>query len=547
MTVACIYARYSSDNQRDASIEDQIRLCSERAASQGWSVLKSYSDHGISGASLLLRPGIQSLLADAQAGKFSIVLAEALDRLSRDQEDIAAIYKRLLFAGVRIVTLAEGEVNELHVGLKGTMNALFLKDLADKTRRGLRGRVEAGRSGGGISYGYKVVRRIGADGEPARGEREIAPAEAGIIRRIFEEYASGKSTALIAAGLNEDGIPAPSGRTWGPSAIHGHQKRQTGILNNELYVGRLVWNRLRFIKDPDTGKRISRPNPKSAWIVKEVPALRIVDDELWQKAKARQAATEAKFGERNKGHIDRRQRSALLSGLVKCASCGGNYIILNRTRLGCSNAKYKGTCDNRRTVVRTDLEAAILDGLQHRLMDPRLTEAFCEEYTRAFNRLCKEQGAAIDGKKAELAKVIRERDRLVQAILDGVPAEAVRDKMAQLERRKGELESALANAKEEPLRLHPGLAKLYRAQIAALRETLAGEGRNGEAAELLRGAIERIEIVPGAAGKALTANLYGHLAGILALVSERKDRVSGVKEWRAMVAGAGFEPATFGL
>ena len=105
------------------------------------------------------------------AGRFEIVLAEALDRLSRDQADIAALYKRLSFEGVQIVTLAEGEITELHVGLKGTMNQLFLKDLADKTRRGLRGRVEAGRSGGGNSYGYDVVRRLGVDGAPITGER----------------------------------------------------------------------------------------------------------------------------------------------------------------------------------------------------------------------------------------------------------------------------------------------------------------------------------------------------------------------------------------
>jgi DNA invertase Pin-like site-specific DNA recombinase len=87
----------------------------------------------------LLRPGIQALLRDSLAGHFDIVLAEAMDRLSRDQEDVAGVFKRLTFANVKIVTLAEGEISELHVGLKGTMNALFLKDLADKTRRGLRG------------------------------------------------------------------------------------------------------------------------------------------------------------------------------------------------------------------------------------------------------------------------------------------------------------------------------------------------------------------------------------------------------------------------
>ena len=77
------------------------------------------------------------------------------------------------FGGVTIITLAEGEISELHVGLKGTMNALFLKDLADKTRRGLRGRVEAGRSGGGNSYGYDVVRNLRADGTVEAGGGSI--------------------------------------------------------------------------------------------------------------------------------------------------------------------------------------------------------------------------------------------------------------------------------------------------------------------------------------------------------------------------------------
>ena len=223
-----IYARYSSDNQRDASIEDQDRVCRDRAESEGWQLVDCYSDHAVSGASLL-RPGIQMLLADAISGKFDIILAEALDRLSRDQEDIAGIFKRLSFAGVKIVTLSEGEINHLHIGLKGTMNALFLKDLADKTRRGLRGRVEAGKSGGGKCYGYDVVKRFDASGEPVRGDRIINQQEANIIARIFGDYSVGKSPKAIAARLNKDGIPGPSGKSWGQSTINGNRHRGTGI------------------------------------------------------------------------------------------------------------------------------------------------------------------------------------------------------------------------------------------------------------------------------------------------------------------------------
>lgn len=231
-----LYARYSSDNQRDASIADQFRMCRLHAEKQGWQIVEEYSDHAISGASLL-RPGIQALISDASRGRFNMILAEAMDRLSRDQEDIAGIFKRMSYADVKLFTLSEGEVSHLHVGLKGTMNALFLKDLADKTRRGLRGRVESGKSGGGLCYGYDVVRTADPDD---RGHRKINAAEAVVVRRIFKDYIGGQSSRSIAMALNSEGIPGPQGKEWGPSTIPGNPKRGTGVLNNELYIGTLV-------------------------------------------------------------------------------------------------------------------------------------------------------------------------------------------------------------------------------------------------------------------------------------------------------------------
>ena len=132
MKRAVIYARYSSDLQSEASIDDQVRLCQERAEREGMLVQQIFTDYAISGGSLNNRPGMRSLMEAAQQDRIDVVIAEALDRVSRDQEDIAAIFKRLQHAEVCLLTLAEGEINELHVGLKGTMNALFLKDLAAK-------------------------------------------------------------------------------------------------------------------------------------------------------------------------------------------------------------------------------------------------------------------------------------------------------------------------------------------------------------------------------------------------------------------------------
>jgi site-specific DNA recombinase len=223
--IAVIYARYSSDLQRDASIEDQILVCRERIEREGWQYLHAYSDRSTSAASAVLRPAYQALLEDARRGQFDVVLAEALDRLSRDQEDVAHLFKRLSFFGIRLITLAEGEINELHVGFKGTMNALFLKDLADKTRRGLRGRVSEGRSAGGLCYGYGVMHEIDARGEPIRGGRMIIEIEAGIVRRIFVEFAAGRSPSRIAFALNREGVQGPRGGQWDASTINGSGAR----------------------------------------------------------------------------------------------------------------------------------------------------------------------------------------------------------------------------------------------------------------------------------------------------------------------------------
>ncbi len=218
MSRVALYARYSSDQQSASSIDDQLRICREQAARDGWQVVGIFRDAVISGSSVTLRPGIQALLQDAQNGKFDVVLAEALDRVSRDQADVATLYKHLQFASVKIVTLAEGEISELHVGLKGTMNALFLKDLAKKTHRGLRGRVEQGKAGGGLCYGYDVVKRLGSDGEPVRGERSINETEAVVVRR------AGRQAARLgsAGGCH----PGTTGGGAARSARHPSQHRR---------------------------------------------------------------------------------------------------------------------------------------------------------------------------------------------------------------------------------------------------------------------------------------------------------------------------------
>ena len=178
------------------------------------------------------------------------------------------------------------------------MNALFLKDLAAKTcTRASGGRVEAGKAGGGRSYGYDVVKLYDASGEPIRGERTVNEAQAAIVRRIFRKYASGTSPRTIARRLNAEGIPSPTGKLWSNSSIRGDAKRGTGLLNHDLCIGPLVCNRQRFVKNPETGRKVLRINPPEEWIVVDVPELRMVDDKLWQAVKDRQEALSEQYAD----------------------------------------------------------------------------------------------------------------------------------------------------------------------------------------------------------------------------------------------------------
>jgi len=539
-----IYARYSSDNQRDASIADQLCVCREFATRQGWTIVDEFTDHAVSGATLL-RGGFQALMRDALNQRFDVVLAEALDRFSRDQEDTAGLFKRLTFAGVNIVTLAEGDITHLHVGLKGTMNALFLKDLADKTRRALRGRVELGKSGGGLCYGYRV--RRARNDVMATGEREIVPAEAEVVRRIFSVYSTGMSPKAIARQLNAERCPGPGGAPWNPSTIHGNPGRGTGILNNELYIGRLVWNRLRYVKDPDTGKRVSRPNPRSEWVTTAVPELRIVDDEMWKQVKARQDEMRRVASSGDPKEFNRARRPKyLFSGLTKCAECGGGYVMYWRDRLACFGARSRGTCTNRLTISRQEVEERVLVALRDKLMRRDLFEDFCREYVHELNRLRMEHRASLTHGRAELASVDREIRKLIQAIKDGVSALSIKDELLSLEARKAELQSRL-EAPEMPELLHPRMADVYREKVGSLCRALESEESRPSAVEAIRALIEKILLEPD--GDELKMTLKGDLAGMLSAArdSKRSPDTGDLMVQIKLVAGGGFEPPTFGL
>jgi site-specific DNA recombinase len=569
-----IYARYSSDAQSEHSIEDQVRVCRARAEREGWEVGEVYADYAISGASAA-RPRFQQLVTDARSGRFGLVLAEALDRISRDQEHIAGFYKQMNFSRVGIVTVAEGEISELHIGLKGTMSALFLKDLAQKTHRGLEGRVRQGASGGGLCFGYRIRRGLKPDGTPITGELEIAEEDAAVVRRIFRAYASGQSPRFIAKTLNSEGVPGSRGGKWTASLLLGGAARETGLLRNRLYVGERVWNRQHFVKDPNTGRRLARLNPPEAWVVTSVPGLRILDQEVWEVAQARLTASSTKaemvesISARNLGaRLGQERRPPwLLSGLVRCGLCQGPMTVVGAEgRLGCANHVERGNCTNKRTIRRQILTDRVLVGLKERLLVPELVEEFVRSYVIEIQTANRERGARTAKLAQEQARLGRQVQNFLDLIKEGHGSGAMVAELRKVEARQAELAAEIVTAEQpEPVPVpHPNLPALYRRRVEALEEALADPETAMAATEALRELIEAILVFPGERRGEVSLSLSGDLAAFLhageaagsGTVLLAQNGKTPATHWSygrfgevlgSLDAGTGFEPVTFRL
>jgi site-specific DNA recombinase len=533
---AAIYSRFSSENQSASSLADQIEVCSRYITKSGWTAVTTYSDAAMSGASRF-RPGYQQLLADLDCGVFDVVVVEALDRLGRKLADIADLYDRCTFAGIILVAVNVGEITAMHIGMLGTMAQLYLSDLKQKTWRGQLGRALQGKIPGGKAYGYDLV-------TAATGERHINPVEAAIVSRIFTEFANGHSPRAIAKRLNAEGVHGPGGRPWGDTTIRGQAERGTGLLNNVLYVGRLEWNRCSYVKDPRTGKRVARPNAREKWEITEVPQLRIVDDELWQRVKARQEMLRFAIGRDAGGNALNRahRRHFLLSGLLVCGSCGSGYTIVGPDRYGCAAHRSKGTCTNTLLISRHALEDRALSGLKERMMAPDLVAAFVDEFNAEMRKLATSAECKTLAAKRALADIERKLAAIVRAIEDGAYTPTLKARLTALEQEKAQTEARLRAGKHAPvLRLHTNLPELYRNKIGRLAEALSAPETVAEAAEVMRGLIDRIVLTP-AAGE-LRAELHGDLAVLARFAQEGERRSAGDTARLSVVAGVRFVQA----
>ncbi len=195
---------------------------------------------------------------------------------------------RFKFWGAELHTVHDGRIDDLHLAMKAVLSQELISEIRRRTRDGMRQAVKEGKAAGGLSYGYQPRLIYDEKGERIPGHREIVAEQADIIVRIFTDNANGKSPQQIASELNADGVPGPRGAHWRDAAIRGSRERGTGVLNNELYVGRIVWNRREFVKDPDMERRVAQSNAREDWVLREVPELRIVEDQLWSRVKTQQ-------------------------------------------------------------------------------------------------------------------------------------------------------------------------------------------------------------------------------------------------------------------
>ncbi len=410
---AAIYARFSSDNQREQSIDDQVRVCKDYAKKNAIVVLDShvYADEAKSG-SLRSRPGLEALKKAAEEKKFDVLLIDDSSRLSRDNQYFNTLLCLFQFWGVDLISVSDGlnsreEHAKVAYQFRGIFNELYLSDLRKKTHRGQMGQILRGYTIGSLGYGYKSVPkgetkydkkgRLRADGFCA----EIVPEEAQVIKRCFDSFVEGKAIQAIVQELNTEKVPTRKRLKggWNVSTV-------SRILKNEKYRGKFIWNKSTSVKDPMTGKRKKVERPKEEWVVQVKEEMRIITDATWSKAVKRWREIEKAFPkDKKRPGFSTNQKSRvkthpqhLLSGSLRCGSCGGSIALVSGKGsgyYGCLNAKRK-SCENKVMVSRSKLEKHMISHLFGQLLKP-------EVFERVFKRVVK----AIKEQHSDIPEEIR--------------------------------------------------------------------------------------------------------------------------------------------
>lgn len=454
---AAIYARYSSDNQRPESIDDQIRACRKLAEDRGCTVdpRHIYVDEAKSGA-LRDRPGLAELLVAARAKAFEAVLVDDLSRLSRDNHFLLTLYAELRFYGVRIVSRADcldsdDRHSKLGFQMRGIVNELYLDDLREKTLRGQLGQKARGFTVGEATYGYRSVpvgeMRVDRRGRPRPdGYRmTIYAAEAAVVGRIFGNFADGLGIHTIVKALNREHVQSRRRTTggWTASSV-------SRILKNEKYIGRWTWNRTETRRDPRTGRKRRHPKPPAEWHLVENEELRIVPAEVWARAVLRWKEVDRAWPIRKDRQLEAgRQRSYvetqpphLLSGILRCAQCGNAMAQVSGKSggyYGCLGAATRHACPNRLLVRRHLAEAKLVAAIRDRISDPESLHTILRSVEQEVKRLCADLPDNLKLKRASLATEQNRIANFIEFIADGKGTRALGQALTEAEHRAGDL------------------------------------------------------------------------------------------------------------
>lgn len=492
MTIrTAIYARYSDDKQNELSVVDQWALIKSVMGPEE-RLVDTYGDEAITGE-IEGRPGLKRLRQDVRDRKIDIVRIEALDRLGRDQEHLFGFHKVAAFVGTRIVSLREGDIDPMKLAMNGYVAAEFIRNVREKTWRGLNARAQRGQSTGGTCYGYR--NEVQTDGT---SKEVVDQDEAAIVRRIFHEYADGRSPQKIARDLNREEIPRPRrAKAWQHTTILGHRSRGTGILNNTRYIGRAVWNRRNWCRDPETECRVPQVRDQEEWVTVDRPDLRIVDDKLWERVKARQSRNGAQRGDNPGKRMARGHRpKRLLAGLLFCPECDGRMNV-NGKYYHCRNHKSGGLCTNRRGVRADRLEQMVLNLLKTELFRDEYAEAFEQRYVEEVNRRREEMLAEERQLRKELKKAKQDIENLLNVLKRGVISDSVQQELTDLEERKRVAEGKLANLETPPVvQSHGRMADVFLMNIHNMERMLQHPDTTSEAATIMQALVSALYARP---------------------------------------------------
>ncbi len=481
--IAAIYARKSTEqtgvSEEEKSVTRQIECARAYAVKRGWTVAEDHVcvDDGISGAEFVKRPGFIRLMnALKPRPPFQVLIMSEESRLGREQIETAYALKQIMDAGVRVFFYLEDRERTLDTAMDKVM--LSLTNFAGEMERerakqrtfdAMLRKAKAGHVTGGKVYGYDNQDVCSSDGRRLHVLRVVNQKEAAVVRRVFEMYAASLGITRIAKRLNGEGVPAPrqGPNGWAPSAVRE-------MLHRPLYRGEIQWGEYQKVVRGGTMQR--RRREEKDWVRLEAPDLQIVPPDLWNAVHARLARA------KDRAHPTFRDLDSkyLLTGMARCASCGGPMSVVghNHSRkkgkfYACSYYWKRGSsiCKNSLVVEQELTDQVVLKAIADAL-DERMLAVAVE---KALERLRAGQEAKLDRRSAierELSLIEAHEEHLVDAIANGDPAPPLLKRLKAGEARKQELIAELEHLSGNQV-LDFDAAKLKRDLRARMADTRA--------------------------------------------------------------------------